>query len=63
MRDRSVMDIADCVIEAWARFQNSGVMREPDGRTGNKELDEAASKLDEAAMLAAAWKSREQGGA
>ncbi len=43
------------VRRAWALFQESGVMREPDGRTGNAKLDELGALLDEMAADTHGW--------
>ena len=36
---------------AWDYLQDSGVMREPDGRTGNEDLDVVCTLLDEIAFF------------
>jgi hypothetical protein len=45
---------------AWDLFQNSGVMREPDGKTGSPELDELGNLLDEMAAFDAALANTEE---
>jgi hypothetical protein len=45
---------------AWDLFQNSGVMREPDGKTGSPELDELGNLLDEMAAFGAALANTEE---
>ena len=42
-----VTELEKVLTEAWGLFENSGVMREPDGRTGNDLLDSLGALLDE----------------
>ena len=41
------LELAQAMRRAWVLFQESGVMREPDGRTRNDKLDELGALLDE----------------
>lgn len=44
---KRVAELEKMTAKAWEFYQNSGVMREPDGRTGNDLLDKLGSMLDE----------------
>jgi hypothetical protein len=52
--------LAKALRRAWDLFQNSGVMREPDGKTGSPELDELGNLLDEMAAFDAALANTEE---
>ena len=51
MRTVPKLELAQGARRAWVLFQEAGVMREPDGSTGNKKLDELGSLLDELACV------------
>ena len=44
---KRVAELEKMATEAWDLFQDSSVMREPDGRTGNDRLDKLGGLLDE----------------
>jgi predicted S18 family serine protease len=49
-----ISELEGALAKAWSMFEDAGVMREPDGRTGNEALDNLGSHLDEWAMRSAA---------
>lgn len=42
-----IEELEGALTKAWSMFENCGVMREPDGRTGNEALDNLGAHLDE----------------
>lgn len=54
-KEEQAFEIVARQADAWRLYQDSGVMLEPNGRTGNEKLDELGRLLDELSVRADAY--------